>query len=121
MVRMEARSKKKTHDTHVAPDAENFRINLVKLVEIAVDDGVFREIVLWTGGDDGRLRDHFATGRFIVGLLCYDAILDHNAADGRVGLARRHHLMEGCRGGQFNDRRLDNVVRVLHRYHVQVL
>lgn len=56
--------------THVDPHEQCGRVDLVELVEVAVDDSVVRETVLLPGGDHDSLR-HLLTRRcLIVGLVC---------------------------------------------------
>ena len=54
--------------TYVSPHLQGWGVDLVELVEVAVDDGVLGEAVLGAGGDHDGAR-HLLSGRsFVVDL-----------------------------------------------------
>lgn len=54
--------------TYIGPDLQGGRVDLVELVEVAVDDGVFREAVLRAGRHGDGTRHLLSCGRLVVDL-----------------------------------------------------
>lgn len=54
--------------THIGPQLQRGRVYLVKLVEVAVDHGIFRQAILGAGGDDDGTWDLLPSRGFVVDL-----------------------------------------------------
>lgn len=54
--------------TYVGPRLKSWRINLVELVEVAVDDGILWETVLGTGCNYNGAQHLLPSGSFVIDL-----------------------------------------------------
>lgn len=54
--------------SYIGPHLQGGRVNLIQLVEVAVDNGVFREAILRAGGHHNRPGNFFSRCCLVVNL-----------------------------------------------------